>query len=448
MKKNYKVLKSWDAKYPVDAIIEMDADADQTKELITAGGIEEYDPVAALELQKAKDAEDKAFDDKLAKGIKDGLEALVKGLGNKSADGNLKVGASPEDKMKFVSLGDQCSAIVKSKSGHEESHKRVEACIKVATASGLNEAVDSEGGFLVQTDIQQELEREIFEQESIMAEAQMVEISNNANAHQWNAVDDSDRSDGNRRGGITVSRTHEATSSTESKPKFERRKIEVEKLTGHYFATEELLADAPGLNAEVTDWFSEEFIFVITDEMIRGKGGGEALGILNADAAVSVAKEDSQTATTIVAENVEKMYARLKARSRAKSKWYINQDIWPQLFQLQHTVGTGGVPVFIPPGGIVGQPSGLLLGRPIVELEQCSTVGTKGDIIYADWSQYKLARKGGVQSAASIHVKFLEGETALRFTTRINGQPKQRTAMTPANGSNTQSSFVVLDTRS
>jgi HK97 family phage major capsid protein len=141
------------------------------------------------------------------------------------------------------------------------------------------------------------------------------------------------------------------------------------------------------------------------------------------------------------------MYARMWARSLPRSEWYINQDCWPQLFQLQHTIGTGGVPVFLPPGGISGAPYGTLLGRPVMPIEQCETLGTVGDIILADFSQYLMIEKGGIDAASSIHVQFLTNQTVFRFVLRTDGQPKRNTALTPFKGTATQSSFVTLATR-
>ena len=65
-----------------------------------------------------------------------------------------------------------------------------------------------------------------------------------------------------------------------------------------------------------------------------------------------------------------------------------------------------------------------------------------------DLSQYLMIEKGGIQSAASIHVQFLTDETVFRFVLRTDGEPVWNSAVTPFTGTNTLSPFVVLDTRS
>jgi len=101
--------------------------------------------------------------------------------------------------------------------------------------------------------------------------------------------------------------------------------------------------------------------------------------------------------------------------------------------------------VFMPPGGLSGSMYGTLLGRPIIEVEYASTLGTLGDVILASLSQYQGIQKGGVESASSIHFVFDHDETVFRFVYRFDGQPTWNSAVTPHSGSaNTVSPFVVL----
>jgi HK97 family phage major capsid protein len=142
------------------------------------------------------------------------------------------------------------------------------------------------------------------------------------------------------------------------------------------------------------------------------------------------------------------MWARLYAKSRPNAVWFINQDVEPQLFSLGIVIGTGGAPAYMPPGGLSTSPYGTLFGRPVVPIEQCQTLGTVGDILLGDFSQYLLIDKGGMESASSIHVRFVYDESVFRFVYRVDGQPTWNNTLTPYKGSNTLSPFVVLQTRS
>jgi HK97 family phage major capsid protein len=137
-------------------------------------------------------------------------------------------------------------------------------------------------------------------------------------------------------------------------------------------------------------------------------------------------------------------------RSKANAVWFINADVTPQLYLMSLAVGTGGAPVFMPAGGLSASPYGSLLGKPVIEIEQCSTLGTVGDVILADMTQYLLIDKGGIEGASSIHLKFNYDETVFRFVYRVDGQPTWAAAVTPfkdAATTRTISPFVTLATR-
>ena len=95
------------------------------------------------------------------------------------------------------------------------------------------------------------------------------------------------------------------------------------------------------------------------------------------------------------------------------------------------SVGTGGVPVYMPAGGMAAAPHGTLFGRPVVAIEQCPVLGDAGDIMLADFSQYKAIDKGGMRGDVSIHVQFIYDESVFRFVYRFDGQPVLASAITP-----------------
>lgn len=314
--------------------------------------------------------------------------------------------------------------------------------------TGQAEVPPALGGFLVTTDQTEKILDRTYQTGVLAARCTRFTISRTANSISFPRLDETSRADGSRWGGIRVYWTEEAAQKTGVTTKFGKLNLNLHKLTGLIYLTDELLEDASALEAYVIDKFGDEFGFKIDDAIINGTGVGQPMGILSANCTVQVSKETGQTAATILAENIEKMYARMWAPSIKNSIWLINQDCWPQIFQLHHAVGTGGVPVFVPAGGLSQSPYGTLMGRPILPIEQCKTLGTVGDIYFVDLKHYYLAEKGGIKSARSIHLKFDYDETVLRFVMRIDGQPSWSAALTPYQGSNTQSPFIKLATRS
>ena len=347
----------------------------------------------------------------------------------------------------FRSFGDQLAAVAAYTQDPRTSHPGAPGLHQIQAALGASEGISSDGGWLVQTDFTTELLRLVHETGKLTGLTDRKPISANSNGMKINAVDETSRVDGSRWGGVQAFWAAEAATITASKPKYRQMELNLQKLTGLYYATDELLMDTVALGAFAGEAFAEEFGFKLDDALIRGAGGGMPLGILGHAGTIDVAKETNQVAKTIVAENVENMWSRAWARGLMNSEWFINQDVWPQLFQLSHAIGTGGVPMFMLPGGLVNAPFGSLMGRPVTPIEQCETLGTSGDIILADWSQYLMIEKGGIEAASSIHVQFLTDELTFRFILRADGQPKRNAALTPYRGTNTQSPFVTLATR-
>lgn len=343
--------------------------------------------------------------------------------------------AAKDEPAKFASVGELLQAV-----------QRGNDTRLVAAATGLNEGVPSEGGFLVQSDFATELTNNAFQTGQLASRVRVQEVGPGSNGLKLNLANETSRAS-SRYGGIIAYWAAEAAEKTASSPRFRQWDYNLQKLVGLWYATDEVLADATAMTSVVNEWFSDEFGFQLDDAIYNGNGAGKPLGILNAPALVTVAKEGGQTAATIVAANVQKMYSRMPAGSLGNAAWFINQETWPQLFALSQAVGVGGVPMFIPAGGMSQTPAGTLLGRPIVPIEQAAALGTVGDIAFCDFRQYLAIRKGGTQMASSIHVRFVYDESVFRFVLRFNGAPIPNSPLTPYKGTATLSPFIVLATR-
>jgi len=144
----------------------------------------------------------------------------------------------------------------------------------------------------------------------------------------------------------------------------------------------------------------------------------------------------------------------LPPRLRADSAFFINQELEPQFPQMvvkvKNVAGSenvGGAPIYMPANGLAGQQYDTLFGKPVIPIEQCAAIGDQGDIFYLALREYLLIRKGALETAESIHVRFLYGENTFRFTYRINGAPAWKASLTPYKGSLGVSPFVTLDAR-
>lgn len=235
--------------------------------------------------------------------------------------------------------------------------------------------------------------------------------------------------------GVQANWRVEGVQLTASKLTTQGRLVKLHELYAFVLATGELLQDAPRLADRLTRKAGLAIRYKQNEAIVNGTGAGQPLGWFTHTAKVSVAKETAQAAATIVAANVAKMYARLIGIGQGI--WYVNQDCLPQLV----TMTLGNNTIYMPPSsGFQNTPGGFLLGRPVVPLENCQTVGTQGDIQFVNPKGYYATHKGGDPAfAESIHLFFDYNIQAFRWLFRLGGEPYLSAALTPAKGSTTRS---------
>lgn len=346
-------------------------------------------------------------------------------------------------------MADVCKSARAHKAGaaiHVPEKLKLANEIMVTKATGLSTATDDEGGFLTTPEFQNRLLKREHEVGLVFSRAQAIAMG--SATVQIPAINETSRADGSRQGGVRARWVEEGGTLTSSQPTFRRVQLTAHKINALGYMTAELIEDSPISMSIFGELFPEEMAFKIDDAVVNGDGSGKPLGFLQANCLVTISKEEGQSANTIKFENVNKMWARMWARSRANAVWFINQDCEPQLNQMALVVGTGGVPVYMPATGVSGAPFSTLYGRPVIPIEQAATLGTVGDINLVDMSAYLYGTRGGMKTASSIHVQFLTEEEAFRVTQRVDGQPWWNAALTPFKGTaNTLSPFVALATR-
>jgi HK97 family phage major capsid protein len=352
-------------------------------------------------------------------------------------------GIAFEAQKHYRSLGEQLQAIQQY---YMSRGTNTDARL-VRAPTGAGEVDPTGGGFLLQTDFAAGIWMLAHELGEVLKEVNELPIGPNANGIKVRGVDETSRATGSRWGGVQSYWAGEGVTVNPTKPKFRLIEFDLKKLMSIMYTTDELVQDAVALTAIAGQAFSEEVMFMTEDAIFNGSGAGMPFGVLNAPALISVPKQNGQAAGTIVKENIDNMWTRMWARSRKNAIWYIIQDAEAQLNQLGQVVGTGGVPVYLPPGGLSAKPYGTLYGRPVIATEYNPALGTPGDILLADMSQYSIADKGGPNAATSMHVAFLTDEMVFRITYRVDGKPMWTTALTPAKGTLTKSPFVAIAQR-
>ena len=243
--------------------------------------------------------------------------------------------------------------------------------------------------------------------------------------------------------GIQAYWASEASQFTASRLETEGSTVKLNKLFAFVTATEELMSDAPRLNARLTSGAARAIDWKASESVFRGTGAGQPLGFQSSAALVTVAKDATQAADTIIAINVADIYAR--CINPGRSFWLVNQDSMPQLL----TMTLGDNSIYVPPAsGFQNAPGGILFGRPVRFSDHCETLGDAGDIYLINPDGYYAVNKtGGVSFAASIHLYFDYDVQAFRWTFRLGGQPFLSAPVSPNKGSKTRSHFVRVAAR-
>lgn len=316
---------------------------------------------------------------------------------------------------------------------------------KLQQIRDYQEKVPSEGGFLVPEEFRSQLLMLQLSDAVVRPRATVIPMS----APRLNipTVDETTRV-GSVFGGVIVYRTAEGDELTESAASFASVKLDVTKQTALAHVSNELVRDWGAFAAFMDQTLPAAMAFSEDQDFLGGSGVGEPLGAINSGntAIVTVAKETSQLATTIVWQNVIKMYARMLPTSVGRAVWVASPDTFVELATMALEVGTGGSAIWLTNG--VQAPQLMLLGRPVIMTENAPAVlGTQGDLSFVDFGMYLIGDNQTVTVDSSPHVKFTSDKTTYRAIARNDGQPWLKSALTPANTSAPLSPYVQLATR-
>lgn len=342
-----------------------------------------------------------------------------------------------DPKRGFSHFGEFATALIgASMPGNRMVDDRLRIGAAAPGTNFANEAVGEEGGYLVPPEFANSIRTYSLEDDALLPLTSSDTVSGNAiripvdETTPWGTD------------GIRAYWEGEAALSTNTKPALEQRELRLRKLFGVVPVTDELIEDSVFVASYLPRKLGQSIRYKVNDAIVNGAGSGVPQGFAQSGALITQAKESGQTADTINATNVSKMYAR--NISPTTGVWLVNPDAFHQL----PLMTIGDQPVWTPPGNFADSPHGRLLGRPLIMSENCQTVGDAGDIYFASLNWYQTITKGrGIDFATSMHLWFDYDMTAFRATFRVDGQSIVRSAVTPPNSSITRSPFVQLAAR-
>lgn len=348
--------------------------------------------------------------------------------------GRTKENLQDDKKHGFRNLGHFCHDVMQA-----TAKRNISETLSRAASTFANESAGPDGGYQVPPEFSMAIASIGLAEDSLLSRCDNMTISGNTMTYA------KDESTPWGTTGVTAAWEGEGNQSTPTKPIVGEASLKLKKLKVLVAATEELLSDASGMSSYITRKMGEAVGWKEQDAIINGTGSGMPMGITKSGVIVTQTKESGQSADTIVAANIAKMYARVIQGAGSNLVWLINPDAFPQVVTM--TLGNNVI-WMAPNSGAKDAPNGSLLGRPIVLTDACQTLGDKFDIILGNMSGYRaITKAGGSDLQTSMHLWFDQDLMAFRLIFRMDGQTTFSAPITPPNSAVTRSHFVCLEAR-
>ena len=357
------------------------------------------------------------------------------GLLHDGKSGEPKDGARP-----FQSLGEQLQAIVAVAKSHTADKRLIQVNNAVL---GANEGTGADGGFALQEDFAGTIIESAVRHSELLNRLDRYTCSSPANSMRWVSADETDVS-ASVFGGVQMYWAAEGATVAASKPQLKEMKMDLEKMMGFAYATDEMLTDA----AFMTGFFGTAFALaaerLLVSGVIAGDGEGKPKGFLQSKALITVDAEPGQANASFLGANAIKMQARAMPRNRERLVWLMHPDAEELLPYLSIQNGEAAKFLWNPEGGLGNFDTQRVLNKPVLFDDSCSALGAVGDINLIDPFQYILLTKGTARQDWSVHVEFLTDQNCFRMVYRCNGAPKTDSTLTIKNSKKVRSPFITL----
>lgn len=314
--------------------------------------------------------------------------------------------------------------------------------------AAYSEKVPSEGGYLVPEEVRSMVMTRALEGAIVRPKAQVVPMS--TGRMKWPVVDFTTEV-GEVYGGIVMSWLDEGQTIPETSATFAALELVAHKLGGLASLPNELVRDAPALEAWVRQNLPNALMHFEDLGFLKGNGVKKPLGALHEDnpALIVVGDESGQSTASITWVNILSMLARLLPESWENAEWIITPDALPEIYTMALPVGTGGSAVMVGEGRGAEKLPQTMAGLPITWSRKAPAVlGTQGDISLVDLTTYVVGDTKTMTLDTSEHSSFRSDKTDFRIIERVDGQPGLLSPLTPENNGPTLSAYIQLETRS
>lgn len=336
----------------------------------------------------------------------------------------------------FDDLGEFVKAVARAAKGRGTDKR-----LKFATKD-MAEGAMATGGALVPPEFMQELLKYDGQSNIVRPRARVIPMAGRSLSmpvidHAVHAV----AGKSNFYGGVLTYWIEEAGAKTIEDITFDKIELVLHKLCGYTRSSDELMEDSnPTIAAVISMLFGDAIEWKEDYAYLQGNGVGQPLGVVGAPGTFTQVRVAALNFGYVDAVNMLTHFLPVKG-----GVWVMSRSVMPELFTM---VDPGNNYIWHPHFGGAGAaqagPS-TLLGYPVLFTEKTPTLGTTGDVLLCDFSQYLIGDGSTTTLESSIHERFRYDQTSFRLVKRVDGQEWCKAPILLADGATSISPFVELD---
>ena len=321
--------------------------------------------------------------------------------------------------------------------------------------AAMSERVGSEGGFLVPEVLRSQVLFYMATAAAVRPQAMVLPMS--SQRLPVPILDNPSQSGGTQAlGGLTFSFTEEGAAISNSTPGFGRVVLEARKLAALMTVPNELADDGAGafgdflarVIAKGYGWTEDDF-FIGTN----GTGVGCPQSLINAPCAVAVTR--SGGAGKVILQDIATMFKALHPAAKMSGftpgytnvRWLLSSSAMDQILELYLAIGTPANQAVAPSdwfqAGDGDRTGPSMLGLPVTVTDHQPAVGSTGDVVLADLSQYLIGDRQVMTVERARESLFANDQSYFRVRALVDGRYWVQSSTTTETGQSV-SPVVVL----
>lgn len=297
---------------------------------------------------------------------------------------------------------------------------------------------NTEGGFAVPTQFRAELLQVSPQQAIIRPRATVIPAGDPPDAEiKMPALD---QGTNGVYGGVTVTWISEGATKPETTTALKEVSLTPNEVAAHIVVTDKLLRNWQASGPLLARLLRNAIIGAEEYKFLQGNGVGCPKGLNSAAARILI---NRGTAGAVKFADVGSMLGRMSPDGMSNAIWVASISVLPSLVAMSSD--SNSVSTIFIRGDVTKSIPSTLFGLPIYFTGRVPTLGTAGDLMLVDPTQYLIKDGSGPFVAASEHVNFTTNKTVIKAFWNVDADCWWAAPLTLEDGSTTVSPVVVLN---